>query len=109
MRLVEATPAMVDAELEGRLAEALGASLAPDWPPEFHDEKTLRFTRDALARPGAEGWWLHYILHEDVAAGVCGFKGPPADGVAEIGYSVVPSMQRRGLATDRAFAVRGPA
>ena len=28
-----------------------------------------------------------------------GFKGPPADGKVEVGYSVVPSQQRRGHAT----------
>ena len=31
-------------------------------------------------------------------------QGPPADGVVEVGYSVVPSWQRRGIATE---AVRG--
>jgi RimJ/RimL family protein N-acetyltransferase len=29
-----------------------------------------------------------------------GYKGPPVSGVVEIGYSVVPSWQRRGLATE---------
>lgn len=31
--------------------------------------------------------------------GVGGFKGPPTDGVVELGYSIVPSAQRRGYAT----------
>ncbi len=99
--LVPATVALVDAELEGaeRLAGLIGASLPPDWPPEHHDRATLEHTRDALGEPGAAGWWLHYFVFDEQLAGVGGFVGPPRDGVVEIGYSVVPSMQRRGIAT----------
>jgi RimJ/RimL family protein N-acetyltransferase len=32
-------------------------------------------------------------------------KGPPADGVVEIGYSVVPSRQHLGLATEASQAL----
>ena len=35
-----------------------------------------------------------------ILVGTVGFKGPPAHGVVEIGYSVVPSWQRLGLATE---------
>jgi RimJ/RimL family protein N-acetyltransferase len=34
-----------------------------------------------------------------------GYKGPPRDGVVEIGYSMVPSFQRRGLATEASRAL----
>ena len=46
LRLVPATPALVDLELAGeeRLAEELEADPAADWPPEHHDAETLRFT-----------------------------------------------------------------
>jgi hypothetical protein len=56
LRLVPATRAIVDAELEGheRLAEVLAAVLPPDWPPEHHDIETLRFWRDASADPVQE-------------------------------------------------------
>jgi len=111
VRLVAATRVIVDAELEGqcRLAEVLDVALPNDWPPEHHDADTLRFMRDALARPRAAGWWLHYILLADggrpTLVGIAGYKGPPADGVVEIGYSVVPSWQRRGLATEACAAL----
>jgi RimJ/RimL family protein N-acetyltransferase len=104
--LAPATPATIDAELEGktRLAEALDATVPGDWPPEHHDVETLRFWREQLARPGADGWWLYYALvtESDPATlvGSVGYKGPPTEGVVEIGYSVVPSWQRRGLATE---------
>lgn len=106
LRLVPATPAILEAELKGyeRLAEALAAIVPRDWPPEHHDSDTLRFWRDALSQPGAAGWWLHYMVLRDATramlVGTVSYKGPPADGVVEIGYSVVPSCRRRGLATE---------
>ena len=106
LRLVPATRTMVAAELESyeRLAEVLAAVVPRGWPPKHHDIDTLRFWRDALSQPGAAGWWLHYMVLRDAAGpmlvGTVGYKGPPANGVVEIGYSVVPSWQRRGLATE---------
>lgn len=111
LRLVPATPAVIGAELDGqeRLAAALGAELPVDWPPEHHDAETLRFWREQLSRPGAEGWWLYYALLTEavppILAGTVSFKGPPQDSVVEIGYSVVPSWQRRGLATEASRAL----
>jgi RimJ/RimL family protein N-acetyltransferase len=102
---------MIDAELEcpGRLGRILKAVISPDWPPEHHDRPTLEFWRERLAEPAAAGWWLHYaVLTEsepDTLVGTVGYKGPPKDGVVEIGYSVVPSWQRRGLATEAARAL----
>lgn len=85
------------------MADELGVALPRDWPPEHHDAKTLRFFRDALSNPDAAGWWLHYVVVPDDVGSVLvasvGYKGPPSDGVVEIGYSVVPSWQRRGIAT----------
>jgi RimJ/RimL family protein N-acetyltransferase len=101
---VPATPELIEAELQDpqRLAAALEAALPGDWPPEHNDADTLRFFKDELSKPGAAGWWAHYVLFEDdqrVLVGVVGYKGPPSEGVVEIGYSVVPSYQRRGIAT----------
>jgi RimJ/RimL family protein N-acetyltransferase len=111
LRLVPATPALIAAELEDAesLARALGAVVPPDWPPEHHDRQTLEFWRDRLLDPGAAGWWLHYALRTEpeplTLVGSVGYKGPPADGAVEIGYSVVPSWQRRGLATEACRAL----
>jgi len=111
VRLVPATSAMITAELgdAAQLAKILDAELAPDWPPEHHDSDTLRFWRDSQRRPGAARWWLHYALRirsgSSTLVGSVGYKGPPRDGVAEIGYSVVPSWQRQGLATEACRAL----
>ena len=106
LTLVPATPELVEDELAGggRLADRLHAELPADWPPEYHDEAALGRTREALAEAGAAGWWLHYILWKEpprlALVGVGGYKGPPQGGAVEIGYSVVPSWQRRGIATE---------
>ena len=106
-----ATLALVDLELADRraLAAALDSDLPADWPPAYHDAKRLAFTRTALEAPGAAGWWLHYIVlaaaDRGTLVGVAGYKGPPADGVVEIGYSVVPSWQRQGIATEASRAL----
>jgi RimJ/RimL family protein N-acetyltransferase len=34
-----------------------------------------------------------------------GYQGPPVDGLVEIGHSVVPSWQRRGVATEASQAL----
>ena len=112
LRLVPATPALVDIELadQDRLAEELDVDLPADWPPKHHDAERLGITRKALEAPDAAGWWLHYIVLMDDAVrptlvGVAGYKGPPSAGVVEIGYSVVASWQRRGLATEASRAL----
>lgn len=64
--------------------------------------------RDRLAQnPQNAGWYGWYaILRSDgsapsVLVGAGGFFGPPTeDQVVEIGYSIMPSFQGRGLATE---------
>ena len=62
-----------------------------------------------LSRPGSAGWWLHYVLVAEasrrVLVGTVGYKGPPTDGEVEIGYSVVPSWRRQGVATEACHAL----
>ena len=111
LRLVAATVETIEADLAGpeRLAAALRATVTPEWPPGHHDAAVLRFWRGEVGRPGAAGWWLHYALLSEpvppVLVGSVGYKGPPVDGVVEIGYSVVRSQRRRGLATEAAGAL----
>jgi RimJ/RimL family protein N-acetyltransferase len=111
LRLVPATPEMIDAELEDtdRFSALLSASIPSDWPPEPHNRKILAFWRGQLMAPGAHGWWLHYAVLVDrgdpTLIGSVGYKGPPRDGEVEIGYSVVPSYRRRGLATEACGAL----
>jgi RimJ/RimL family protein N-acetyltransferase len=109
--LVPATPELIAAELQSadRLSELLNATVPQDWPPEHHDQETLRFWSEQLSRPGAAGWWLYYMVLANAdphtLVGTVSYKGPPVDGTVEIGYSVVPSWQRQGLATEASHAL----
>jgi ribosomal-protein-alanine N-acetyltransferase len=60
-----------------------------------------------LTHPEAETWGTYLFVERGAdpqrrrLVGFGGFKGAPAvDGSVEIGYSVVPECQRRGLATE---------
>ena len=55
----------------------------------------------AAAREGGPGQWgPHLFFGEDGALiGNGGWKGPPVDGAAELGYAVAPARQGRGVAT----------
>jgi [ribosomal protein S5]-alanine N-acetyltransferase len=86
----------------------------PGWAEDFPtpaDRGIARILHQA-GRPEAEprrpGPWGHYQVVERASAAVVGgigFRGPPQDGVAEIGYGIVPSRQGRGYATEAVRAV----
>ena len=108
--LVPASPELLRDALvdDPSLARALGAALPTDWPPEFYDADALTYTLDRLeSGPGSEGWSMYFFVRREghVLVGNGGYYAPPSeDGTVEIGYSVVPSMQGRGYATE---ATRG--
>lgn len=102
MRLVVADLALLDAALEGSVAlsRALGgAEVADNWEVF---SGALRATRDALAGdPEGPRWGTRLFLLEEppVLVGWGGFKGPPEDGVVELGYAIAPEHRGRGVAT----------
>jgi RimJ/RimL family protein N-acetyltransferase len=101
IRLVPADLALMDAALAGDapLAEALGHAVAPGW---ITFTEALGPTRDALAAgPGRARWGTRFFVTEDPPelVGWGGFKGPPTEGVVELGYEIAESRQGRGLAT----------
>lgn len=106
LRLIPTTARLVSAELAGELHAAIGIPLAHDWPPEHWDAGVLRWLLDTAAQPGFDPAWSGYyvVLCEPatgVVVGTAGFKTPPdVHGVVELGYSVVPSHQRRGIASE---------
>lgn len=100
---------------EARLiVRGLRPGTGPTWHPEYPTEDTLtgfRLLIEAHAwssGPETSRWWIHQIVVEAVPAvpmvvGDIGFHGPPAPEpphAVEIGYQVVPSWQRRGVATE---------
>ena len=109
MRLSLVTPdiGLLDAATAGReeLERALGCDVAEGWDVFAG---ALRRTRDALAvDPGSARWGMRlFVLDEPrTLVGFGGFKGPPRDGVVELGYAIAPGWEGRGLATAAARAM----
>ena len=101
IRLVRARLELMDAALAGddALARALGCSVAPRWATFT---EALQPVRDALAaRPAGSAWGPRFFITDDPPelVGWGGFKGPPDDGVVELGYEIAEARRGRGLAT----------
>jgi RimJ/RimL family protein N-acetyltransferase len=114
MTLVAATLEHVEAELAGRLGGLLGLDVPPGWPPGEYDRDAQDFFRERLRDegPAAVGWYGWYALLRgdggapDALVGAGGYLGPPdAEGTVEIGYSILPEWEGRGLASELAVAL----
>jgi RimJ/RimL family protein N-acetyltransferase len=107
IRLVRPQLDHLDAALAGdpELAQALGVNVVPGWA-SFTE--ALRQTRDAVAvDPSRTEWGTRLFVAGEPAelVGWGGFKGPPDDGVVEVGYEIAESRRNRGLATDAVHAM----
>lgn len=109
MVLIPASVVTLQADLAGpeALGRALGTAVAESWPPDLYDDDAAKWMLGGLqaTAPGTEGFWAYYFVWSTgprgaVLIGVGGFKGPPAEGRVELGYSIVPEYQRRGFATE---------
>lgn len=99
--LVRAELHLMDAALAGdeALAQALGHDVVPGWATFT---EALGPTRDAVAaNPSGSAWGTRLFVAGDPPelVGWGGFKGPPRDGIVELGYEIAASRQGRGLAT----------
>jgi [ribosomal protein S5]-alanine N-acetyltransferase len=107
VRLIRAELHLMDAALDGddALADVLGHSVVPGWATFT---QALRPTRDAVAAdPSRSAWGTRFFIAGDPPelVGWGGFKGPPRDGVVEIGYEIAESRRGRGLATEATRAM----
>jgi len=108
LKLVPATVDLARAEMADRreFARLLGASVPDNWPPETLATALPSFLNWLEAAPDRVGWFNWYALAageapaSEVLVASGGFKGPPRDGTAEVGYSVLPQFQGRGYATE---------
>ena len=113
LELVAGTVALAKAEINDlqALARLLDVPLSTHWPPPLNDENSQKFFLDALlkAAPSHAGWHLWYCLLREprVLLGSAGFKGIPAGGVVEIGYSMLEEHQRNGYCTEAVRALIG--
>lgn len=62
--------------------------------------EALKGLVDGARADEPDEWGAHLFFDEDGAlVGVGGWKGPPVDRAAELGYAVAPARQGRGIAT----------
>src|SRR3954464_10866782 len=94
LELIAATAETVSSELHNieQFATTLGVAVPSSWPPPLNDEGSQRWYLEMLRRDASGvGWGLWYLIRREPAReliGVAGFKGRPANGSCEIGYSV---------------------
>jgi ribosomal-protein-alanine N-acetyltransferase len=115
--LVLLTPALDDL-IAGR-PEAAGAIVGasfPDWWPDEHDGRFLRYRKEQMQRdPDASEWLVRAIVDRATrtVVGHAGFHGPPGvnalseAGAVELGYTVFPEFRGRGYASEAVAALVG--
>jgi [ribosomal protein S5]-alanine N-acetyltransferase len=101
LRLVVPDLHLMNAALigDGALADALGHAVVAGWAT-FTD--ALAPTRDTIAaHPEGVAWGARLFVAGEPPelVGWGGFKGPPRDGVVELGYEIAEQRRGRGLAT----------
>jgi ribosomal-protein-alanine N-acetyltransferase len=88
------------------LAQALGVSVAEDWPPRYWDPPAVNWLLEKLTMYPSEPFWRAWFVMSsspDTLIGTCGFKGPPDDdGFVEIGYGIVDSHHMRRMGSEAA-------
>ncbi len=82
-----------DAEFSARF----DIPVATGW---FVFQKTRGSLVAAATRDAVDPWGLHLFFDDDgMLVGNGGWKGPPVEGIAELGYAVAPERRGRGVAT----------
>lgn len=100
----------IDEDEARRIVERAPASSdrwAPDYPFEG-DLAGIGAFLGATARHGEQrpfGYYQVSLRSDGRAIGGIGFKGPPREGVVEVGYGLVPSSRRNGYATEALRAI----
>lgn len=98
IRVEPVTVPWAEALIEGDdvFAERFSIPVAPGWSGFSEVVAILRGVVTGNTQPP----WGPYVFFEDgVLVGNGGWKGPPAQGAAELGYNVAPQRRNRGVAT----------
>jgi len=108
LQLISGIPEILDAAIAGnaQLSTKLQVRIPEMWS-EF-GAGVLHYARGMmLADPAALDWWTYFPVHKEdqVLLGTCGYKGPPDDGMVEIGYEIIREYKGQGLATEMAMAL----
>jgi len=90
---------------ESNLAAQLGVAAAHEWLGfEAAREALAQMALTLPADYEPSTWCTYWFVHRADAAliGLGGYKGAPADGAVEIGYTLAPGYRGQGLATEAA-------
>lgn len=115
LKLVPASLEHVRAEIADhrQFAQMLQATVPANWPPESAADALPLFLAWLEAAPDQAGWfgWYALLLDSGTASpelvGGGGFLGPPLQGEVQIGYSMLPQFQQRGIATEMVAGLVG--
>jgi [ribosomal protein S5]-alanine N-acetyltransferase len=116
LELLAATSDHISAEMESseHLARLLGTRVEPGWPPGEYDRNAQEFFGCRLREEGTSvvGWYVWYAVRQEeerqpsMLVGAGGYFGPPnKKREVEIGFSMMPSSQGHGYATEMAKAL----
>jgi len=112
LEIVAATRTLLKAEMSDRdrFADILGAVIPSEWPPATAADAVPYFLSTLEAHPHWEQWLTRYVVlaagGQRVLVGSVGFLGAPDEvGMVEIGYSVLPEFQGRGIAGEMVGAL----
>ncbi|MEA3175045.1 MAG: [ribosomal protein S5]-alanine N-acetyltransferase [Gammaproteobacteria bacterium] len=115
LKLIPASLAHVRAEINDhtQFAQLLAANVPSNWPPESAADALPLFLAWLEAAPDQAGWFAWYALLLEpgeatpTLVGGGGFLGPPTHGEVQIGYSMLPQFQQRGIATEMVAGLVG--
>jgi len=103
LRFINSTPETLNKILVGNdsLAAHLHIKVPENWT-EFGDSPFKYVLKQLSSNPEEVPWWnwLPVLKDENMLVGNCGYKGPPKDGIVEIGYEVIPEYRGIGLASE---------
>lgn len=116
LELEAATFYHISAEMESseHLARLLRTRVEPGWPPGEYDRDAQEFFGCRLKEESMSviGWYIWYAVRREeedrpsLLVGAGGYFGPPSEkGEVEIGFSMMPSSQGYGYATEMAKAL----
>lgn len=105
LHLVSGSLELLDAAIEGddSLAAFLQVSVPEHWSSfgsgMLHHARSMVRVDESMQQ-----WWAYFPVHiqDQILLGTCGYKGPPQDGMVEIGYEIMAHYRGQGLATEMA-------
>lgn len=106
LQLVPFSLELIKATLVGKskLGELLAVAVPDSWPGDDFAEVLPALVAQMEAEASEFVWnWLIVHKQDRAIVGDVGFMGGPAEGKAEIGYSIVAEYRNRGYATEAAL------